>query len=90
MPSAHHDDHHLTDDIKKQFTREAHAATKRSLAKTISWRALASIDTFLIAYIVTGEVSAGAFIVSAEVVTKMVLYYLHERGWSHIKWGLKH
>lgn len=74
---------------KSQFTKETHAQARRSLAKTLSWRALASVDTFVIAYLVTGEASAGAVIVSAEIVTKMVLYYLHERGWSHIRWGLK-
>ena len=61
----------------------------RSVLKTISWRAFASVDTFVIAYIATGEVKIGAMIVGAEVVTKMVLYYLHERGWAHIRWGVK-
>lgn len=74
---------------KSQFTKDTHAQARRSLAKTVSWRAFASIDTFLIAYFVTGELKAGAAIVSLEIFTKMVLYYLHERGWSHIRWGLK-
>lgn len=42
------------------FSKETHAQARRSLAKTFSWRALASIDTFIIAYLVTGEASAGA------------------------------
>jgi uncharacterized membrane protein len=66
-----------------------HAHRKRSISKTISWRLLGSLDTFVVAYVITGEVKTGAFIVSAEMVTKMILYYLHERGWAHIRWGLK-
>ncbi len=71
------------------ISKTTHAHRKRSISKTVSWRLLGSIDTFIIAYIVTGEVKSGAFIVSAEMVTKMILYYLHERGWAHIRWGLK-
>jgi uncharacterized membrane protein len=61
----------------------------RSIAKALSWRALGSIDTFVLSFIITGNFVWAGSIASAEVVTKMVLYYLHERGWSHIKWGLE-
>jgi uncharacterized membrane protein len=59
----------------------------RSLAKTISWRALGSLDTLLLGLLFTGDVKIAGSIASAEVVTKIVLYYLHERGWAHINWG---
>jgi uncharacterized membrane protein len=59
----------------------------RSAAKALSWRTLASLDTFLLGYLVTGEPIAAASIAGGEVLTKMVLYYLHERGWAAIKWG---
>ncbi len=71
------------------FSKKAHASPARSLAKTVSWRLLGSIDTFCIAFITTGQVKIGFTIASAEVLTKLVLYYLHERGWAHITWGLK-
>jgi uncharacterized membrane protein len=60
----------------------------RSLAKALSWRALGSIDTFILSWIVTGNFVWAGSIASLEVISKMILYYLHERGWSHIKWGL--
>lgn len=66
--------------------REAHS---RSLAKAISWRVLGSIDTFLLSWLFTGNVKAAGAIATTEVLTKMVLYYLHERAWSNIQWGLK-
>ena len=59
----------------------------RSAVKAVSWRILGTADTFLIAWLITKEpVTAGA-IASIEVVTKMVLYYFHERGWNYVKWG---
>jgi uncharacterized membrane protein len=60
----------------------------RSIAKALSWRAVGSIATFTIAFIVTGKVDASVFIVGTEVVAKTALYYFHERGWNYIKWGL--
>ncbi|MCE9506905.1 MAG: DUF2061 domain-containing protein [Alphaproteobacteria bacterium] len=60
----------------------------RSFAKAVSWRLLGSFDTFVISYIVTGKFSLSAFIVSAEVVSKTFLYYLHERAWTRVKWGV--
>ena len=68
---------------------------KRSIAKTLSWRVLATTDTFIIAYIVTyiildkPEVGIAASIASIEVVTKLFLYYFHERGWAQITWGVR-
>ncbi len=70
------------------FEKEAHVSKMRSFAKTISWRVLGSIDTFVITYLVTGEAKYGAFVASAEVVTKIFLYYFHERAWAHIRWGV--
>jgi uncharacterized membrane protein len=58
------------------------ASRKRSLIKTVSWRIVASTTTFLIAWMVTGNLTAGAAIGGAEAVTKMFLYYGHERAWE--------
>ena len=63
------------------------ATRRRSIAKTISWRVLGSLDTLVLGYIFTSSVAIAGSIASAEVITKVVLYYLHERGWAHIKWG---
>ena len=60
---------------------------KRSVVKTITWRVLATTDTFLIAWFVTGHWDWAGAIAGIEVMTKMGLYYLHERAWSKINWG---
>lgn len=57
----------------------------RSLLKTFSWRAIGSLDTFLLSYILTGRLGAAGAIASTEVITKSVLYYVHERAWC-MKW----
>lgn len=59
----------------------------RSIVKTITWRIIGSLDTMLISYLVTGSLKMGVAIGSIEVITKMVLYFLHERAWQHIKFG---
>jgi uncharacterized membrane protein len=66
-----------------------HATSKRSLVKTVTWRTIGTIDTIIIARFITGSWTAGAAIGGIEVFTKMVLYFLHERGWSFIDWGLE-
>jgi uncharacterized membrane protein len=67
------------------FTQgEAHT---RSFIKAVSWRVTGSIDTFIISLFVTGKFSIAGAIASVEVITKIALYYFHERVWSTIPWG---
>lgn len=61
---------------------------KRHIAKTISWRIVGTMDTMLLAWVITGNPLTGVKIGLAEVVTKMILYYLHERTWYRIDFGL--
>lgn len=60
----------------------------RSLAKAVSWRALGSIDTFLLSFLFTSNVAAAGAIASTEVFTKIILYFVHERAWAQFGWGL--
>lgn len=59
----------------------------RSVAKAISWRVIGTLDTLLISYVLTGEVAIAASIASIDFVTKMFLYFFHERLWNKINWG---
>ncbi|MCB0382497.1 MAG: DUF2061 domain-containing protein, partial [Psychroserpens sp.] len=54
---------------------------KRHIAKTFTWRLIGTIDTMILAWIISGNPLTGLKIGFAEVVTKMLLYYLHERAW---------
>lgn len=62
---------------------------KRSLLKGISWRFFATIDTFLISFFFFKKISIALPIALTEVFSKLLLYYLHERGWNLIKLGRK-
>ena len=54
---------------------------KRHLLKAISWRFFGSSTTFLLSWLVTGNMIIGLSISGIETFTKIVLYYLHERLW---------
>lgn len=63
---------------------------KRHLAKTISWRIIGTLDTMILSAIITGSWAIGLTIGGIEVLTKMILYFLHERAWYKFsKFGLK-
>lgn len=54
----------------------------KSLIKSVSWRIVGTIDTMVISYFVTGKLVMAVSIGSIEVMTKIALYYLHERAWE--------
>jgi len=54
---------------------------KRHIAKTITWRVVGTLDTVLLGWLVTGELKYGLAIGGLELITKMVLYFFHERVW---------
>ena len=69
---------------------------RRTLVKTISWRAIASLDTLLIAFVVmtllrptnAAETAGVAGTIAAvEIPNKLLLYYLHERLWARLAFG---
>jgi uncharacterized membrane protein len=62
-----------------KYTKRAHII---SICKTCTWRVVASLDTFLLSWLITGNIGMGASIASLEVLTKMFLYYAHERQWE--------
>ena len=59
----------------------------RSLVKAVTWRLIGSLDTFLLSLLVTHNAWHAASIASVEALTKVVLYYLHERAWRRVRWG---
>ena len=65
-------------------------SVKRHVAKTITWRLLGTIDTMIIGWFITGNPITGLKIGGVEVITKMFLYYFHERLWFRVNLGLPH
>lgn len=67
---------------KKQLSR------KRHILKTITWRMLGTIDTIILSWFISGNPLIGLSIGGAELFTKMFLYYMHERIWYNIDFGI--
>lgn len=59
----------------------------RSIVKAVSWRVVGTLDTLIVSYLLTGEIALATSIASIDFVTKMILYFFHERVWNRIKWG---
>ena len=69
--------------MKPQLSR------KRHILKTITWRIVGTIDTILLGWLVSGDPTIGLTVGGAELFTKMILYYLHERIWYKSNFGIK-
>jgi uncharacterized membrane protein len=59
----------------------------RSVVKSVSWRVIGTLDTILISWLITGQVTLALSIGTIELFTKMLLYFFHERIWNLITWG---
>lgn len=64
------------------------SSKKRHIYKTITWRIIGTIDTMLLAWFISGNPMTGFKIGLAEIITKMTLYYFHERAWYKISLGI--
>ena len=56
-----------------------------AVLKTVSWRIVGTLDTIVISYLLTGTFEVAVQIGGVEVISKMILYYLHERAW--MRWS---
>ena len=59
--------------------------SKRHIIKTISWRFIGTLDTLLLSWLITGNLFTGFKISAVEIITKMILYYFHEKFWYKSK-----
>ncbi|MEN9920499.1 MAG: hypothetical protein RL538_392 [Candidatus Parcubacteria bacterium] len=65
-----------------------HETHKRSIIKGISWRFIASMTTMVVVFIMTGDLTLVASVGVIDVVAKVFFYYIHERTWGKIRWGV--
>jgi uncharacterized membrane protein len=66
-----------------------HASRKRSVVKAITYRGIIVCLDFLVIYLQTGKVATAAgFMIISNIYTT-VGYFLRERVWAGIKWGLE-
>ena len=74
------------------MSKKTKVSFKRHLAKTITWRVIASSTTFILAYLFFKDdesaISKATGVAAAETVIKMALYYFHERIWYKSNFGV--
>tara|TARA_R110002050_G_scaffold94765_3_gene197300 strand:+ start:31875 stop:32132 length:258 start_codon:yes stop_codon:yes gene_type:complete len=59
----------------------------RSVAKALSWRVVGTLDTLAVSFVLAQDIKLAASIASVDFITKLVLYFFHERAWNVVKWG---
>ena len=79
----------LSKNTKSLSQTTSREVVKRSIVKAISWRIIGTLDTICIAFFITGHIRDALSIGLIEWITKMILYFFHERTWNRIKWGKK-
>lgn len=74
--------------IKNAISQSALQAQKRALAKTICYRLLMVLITIIVAWIIIGDIGNALDIGLITNLLKTGTYYLYERIWDHIRWGI--
>ena len=59
----------------------------RTLVKTITWRITGSTSAVIIAYVITGSIAVSGTIGVVHLIANTLLYWLHERLWTRVRWG---
>jgi len=62
---------------------------RRTIVKAASYRVFATMTVFLVSYLYTGNFASAASIGLTAAVAKTMLYYVWERLWNNISWGLE-
>ena len=59
----------------------------RSIAKALSWRVLGTLATSLLVFLFTRKWALSLTVGGVEFITKIGLFWLHERAWDRIALG---
>jgi len=62
----------------------------RSMMKAISWRIVATLTTILLVFAFTGDLVVSGGVGLTELLTKIFIYYAHERLWNALSFGRVH
>ncbi len=74
--------------LSRYFTWTPHQGQLRAIVKTLCYRLFMVVITVLVAWFVTGSSSEAVSIGVITNVTKTGTYYVYERLWDHITWGI--
>lgn len=51
---------------------------RKKIAKTLSWRVIATCTTFAVSYMIIGDMSKSGQVAAIDTVLKTIFYYFHE------------
>lgn len=71
------------------FNSSVSDSNKRHIFKTFTWRGIGTLDTILFGWLITGNTFTGFKIGIIETISKMLLYYIHEKLWYKINYGVE-
>jgi uncharacterized membrane protein len=69
------------------MTQVGFETARRSIVKSLSWRVLAAIITATVVFGMTHQLRFAAEIGAIDTLTKLLIYFLHERAWNKIDYG---
>ena len=67
-----------------RFFKDGHP---RTISKSVTWRALITVNNFMIPYLLTGSWQTAITFLTIATIMNIVIYYTHERIWDRIAWG---
>jgi len=80
--------YYLHERLWQRIGMEKRTDRTRIVIKTISWRLVATVMTFVIAGVILQDASGLALTIALiEIVSKTVFYYIHERMWLVVPLG---
>tara|TARA_B100000927_G_scaffold124819_1_gene100721 strand:- start:1264 stop:1473 length:210 start_codon:yes stop_codon:yes gene_type:complete len=59
----------------------------RSIIKTVSWRITGTACTFIVSWLILGDISTSGTIAFIQLTFNTAIFYIHERLWNLSKWG---
>ncbi len=59
----------------------------RSVTKSMSWRLVATVVTLGVSFFWLNDIKDAAAFVGVAMTVKILVYYVHERGWNALDWG---
>ncbi len=62
---------------------------RRSIVKGLTYRVMATLATFTVAFLFTGDISSSVQIGLADFIVKLTLFFVNERLWARVTWGIK-
>lgn len=74
--------------VRDVVSGSALQARRRAIVKTLCYRLFMLLITVTVAWLVVGDVGDSLNIGIVTNLTKTGMYYVYERTWDHITWGV--